>query len=194
MRIAKVSRKTEETAVSVEVNLDGSGKVEIDTPVSFLNHMLTLFAFHGLFDLKISGEGDTEVDDHHLVEDIGICLGAAFKEALGKRENIERYGFSVVPMDESLCSVAVDISGRPCLVYRVKVGKERVGTFDPALVREFFKAFSDHCAITVHVNMAYGKNNHHILEAVFKAFARAMREAVSRNRRIRGVMSTKGSL
>ncbi|MCX7816949.1 MAG: imidazoleglycerol-phosphate dehydratase HisB [Syntrophales bacterium] len=194
MRIAKISRKTKETTVSVEVNLDGSGKVEIDTPIPFLNHMLTLFAFHGLFDLKVNGEGDTMVDDHHLVEDIGICLGSAFKEALGKKENIERYGFSVVPMDETLCSVAVDVSGRPCLVYRVKLGKERVGSFDPGLVREFLKAFSDHCAITMHVNLAYGRNNHHMLEAVFKAFARAMREAVARQRRIKGVMSTKGSL
>jgi len=193
-RMGKTYRKTTETEISVEITLDGTGKGEITTTIPFLDHMLNLFAKHGLFDLTVKGKGDTVIDDHHLVEDIGICLGEATKEALGDKRGVERYGSAVVPMDESLCSVAVDISGRPYLVYHADFGNRKIRDFDPALLREFFKSFSDHSGITLHINLMYGKNNHHIAEAIFKAFARAMREASSPHDRIEGVLSTKGSL
>lgn len=193
-RMGKAYRKTTETEVSVEITLGGRGRGEITTTIPFLNHMLDLFAKHGLFDLTVKSKGDTVIDDHHLVEDIGICLGEATKEALGDKKRIERYGSAVVPMDESLCSVAVDISGRPYLIYHADFGNKKIGDFDPALLREFFKSFSDHSGITLHINLIYGKNNHHIAEAIFKAFARAIREASSPRDRIEGVMSTKGSL
>ncbi|MDI9570855.1 MAG: imidazoleglycerol-phosphate dehydratase HisB [Pseudomonadota bacterium] len=194
MRKGRIERKTRETDISVEVELDGIGRGEIDTKIPFMDHMLNLLARHGLFDIEIAGQGDREVDDHHLVEDLGICLGAAVKKALGEKEGIARYGAALAPMDESLASVALDISGRPCLVYHVELGAARIGSFDPALLREFFKAFSDHGGITLHINVPYGKNNHHMAEAVFKAFALALRSAVRRDERIQGVMSTKGLL
>lgn len=193
-RMGKAYRKTTETEVSVEITLDGRGRGEITTTIPFLNHMLDLFAKHGLFDLTVKSKGDTAIDDHHLVEDIGICLGEAIKEALGDKKGIERYGSAAVPMDESLCSVAVDISGRPYLIYHADFGNKKIRDFDPALLREFFKSFSDHSGITLHINLIYGKNNHHIAEAIFKAFARAIREASSLHDRIEGVLSTKGSL
>ena len=193
-QMGKAYRKTTETEVSVEITLDGRGRGEITTTIPFLNHMLDLFAKHGLFDLTVKSKGDTAIDDHHLVEDIGICLGEAIKEALGDKKGIERYGSAAVPMDESLCSVAVDISGRPYLIYHADFGNKKIGDFDPALLREFFKSFSDHSGITLHINLIYGKNNHHIAEAIFKAFARAIREASSLHDRIEGVLSTKGSL
>jgi len=194
MRKGKIKRKTRETNISVEMELDGAGRGEIDTKIPFMDHMLNLLARHGLFDLKISGQGDREVDDHHLVEDLGICLGTAVKKALGDKEGIARYGAALAPMDESLASVALDISGRPCLVYHAELGEARIGAFDPSLLREFFKAFSDHGGITLHINVLYGKNNHHMAEAVFKAFALALRSAVQLDERIQGVMSTKGLL
>jgi len=194
MRKGKIKRKTRETNISVEMELDGVGRGEIDTKIPFMDHMLNLLARHGLFDLKISGQGDREVDDHHLVEDLGICLGNAVKKALGDKEGIARYGAALAPMDESLASVALDISGRPCLVYHAELGEARIGAFDPSLLREFFKAFSDHGGITLHINVLYGKNNHHMAEAVFKAFALALRSAVQLDERIQGVMSTKGLL
>jgi len=194
MRKGKIKRKTRETNISVEMELDGVGRGEIDTKIPFMDHMLNLLARHGLFDLKISGQGDREVDDHHLVEDLGICLGTAVKKALGDKEGIARYGAALAPMDESLASVALDISGRPCLVYHAGLGEARIGAFDPSLLREFFKAFSDHGGITLHINVLYGKNNHHMAEAVFKAFALALRSAVQLDERIQGVMSTKGLL
>ncbi len=194
MRKGKIKRKTRETNISVEMELDGAGRGEIDTKIPFMDHMLNLLARHGLFDLKISGQGDREVDDHHLVEDLGICLGTAVKKALGDKEGIARYGAALAPMDESLASVALDISGRPCLVYHAGLGEARIGAFDPSLLREFFKAFSDHGGITLHINVLYGKNNHHMAEAVFKAFALALRSAVQLDERIQGVMSTKGLL
>jgi imidazoleglycerol-phosphate dehydratase len=194
MRKGKVVRKTTETDIAVEIDLDGSGKAQVDTTVPFLDHMLVLFARHGLFDMSIKARGDTAIDDHHLVEDLGICLGQAVKKALGKKEGIDRYGSMTLPMDESLCSVVMDLSGRPYLVYRVDFGENRIGDFDPALLREFFKSFSDHSGITLHINLIYGKNNHHIAEAVFKASARALRKASSRHERINGIMSTKGIL
>lgn len=194
MRTGKIKRKTTETDILLEIGLDGSGKAQIDTSIPFLDHMLNLFARHGLFDLTVRGKGDTAVDDHHLVEDLGICLGEAVKKALGDKEGIERYGSETVPMDETLCSVVMDLSGRPYLVYHADFGQQRIGDFDPTLLQEFFKSFSDHSGITLHVNLIYGKNTHHIAEAMFKASARALRRASSRHERINGIMSTKGSL
>lgn len=194
MRKGNIKRKTSETTISVEMDLDGSARSEIDTTVPFMDHMLNLLSRHGLFDIKIVGKGDREVDDHHLVEDLGICLGQAVKKALGSKEGIKRYGSALVPMDESLCSIALDLSGRPYLIYHVEFGEARIGDFDPALLKEFFKSFSDHSGMTLHINVLYGKNNHHIAESIFKAFARALSEAVGLDSRIQGVMSTKGSL
>ncbi len=194
MRKAKIRRKTTETDVSAEVNLDGKGEGCIDTSVPFFDHMLNLFARHGLVDLTVRSKGDTAIDDHHLVEDVGICVGQAVRKALGERKGISRYGSALIPMDESICSVAMDLSGRPYLIWRVKIGKQKIGEFDPALLREFFKSFSDHSGITLHINLMYGINNHHMAEAIFQAFARAFREAVAMDERVEGVLSTKGSL
>lgn len=194
MRQATIRRKTTETDVSAEVNLDGRGEGSIDTSVPFLDHMLNLFSRHGLLDLTIRSQGDTAIDAHHLVEDVGICLGQAVRKALGDRKGISRYGAAVVPMDESLCSVAMDLSGRPYLIWRAKLGEGRIGEFDPALLREFFKSFSDHSGITLHINLHYGTNVHHMAEAIFKAFARALREAIAIDGRVEGVLSTKGSI
>jgi imidazoleglycerol-phosphate dehydratase len=193
-RKAKIHRKTTETDISIEINLDGKGNGEVSTTVAFIDHMLNLFARHGLFDLVIKGKGDTHIDDHHLIEDIGICLGDAVKKALGTKKGIVRYGSATVPMDESLCSVAIDISGRPYLIYNVEFKSRKIGTFDFSLIREFFKSFSDHSGMTLHINLVYGKNNHHMAEAVFKAFALALRKAVTIHGRIEGILSTKGSL
>lgn len=193
-RRARIERKTAETNISVELDLDGEGVATIDTEIPFLDHMLTLLSRHGLFDLTIKGQGDRDVDDHHLVEDVGICLGQAIYQALGTKEGIERYGEATVPMDESLVSVAIDISGRPCLIYRVEFGGQRIGDFDPTLIREFFKALTDNSQITLHINLHYGVNDHHIAEAIFKGVARALRMATGRNNRISGIMSTKGTL
>ena len=194
MRTGTIQRKTAETDVSVEVNLDGKGAGSIDTAVPFLDHMLNLFTRHGLVDLTVRSKGDTAIDDHHLVEDIGICLGKAVRSALGERKGISRYGSAVVPMDESLCSVAMDLSGRPYLIWHAELGGQRIGEFDPTLLREFFKSFSDHSGITLHINLIYGTNGHHMAEAIFKAFARAFREAIAMDGRVEGVLSTKGSL
>jgi imidazoleglycerol-phosphate dehydratase len=194
MRKAVIQRKTTETDVSVEVNLDGKGEGCIDTSVPFFDHMLNLFARHGLFDLTVRSKGDTAIDDHHLVEDVGICMGQAVKKALGERKGINRYGSATIPMDESLCNVAMDLSGRPYLIWRVELDRQRIGEFDPTLLREFFKSFSDHSGITLHINLIYGINGHHMAEAIFKAFARAFREAVAMDGRVKGVPSTKGSL
>ena len=193
-RKARIERKTAETDIRVLLDLDGTGTGRIDTTIPFLDHMLTLTARHGLFDLTVAGSGDTDIDDHHLVEDIGICLGKAFAEALGAKEGINRYGSATVPMDESLAAVHLDVSGRSCLVYDAKFGARRIKTFDLALIREFFAAFAGASGMTLHVKVMYGKNSHHMAEAMFKAFARALREAVERNARIRGVLSTKGTL
>lgn len=193
-RKAKIQRKTAETDISIEINLDGKGNGEISTTVAFIDHMLNLFARHGLFDLVIKGKGDTHIDDHHLIEDIGICLGDAVKKALGTKKGIVRYGSATVPMDESLCSASIDISGRPYLIYNVEFKSRKIGTFDFSLIREFFKSFSDHSGMTLHINLVYGKNNHHMAEAVFKAFALALRKAVTIHGRIEGILSTKGSL
>jgi imidazoleglycerol-phosphate dehydratase len=194
VRKATIQRKTTETEVMVSVDLDGKGDGRIDTSVPFLDHMLNLFARHGLLGLTVQSRGDTVIDDHHLVEDVGICLGQAVRKVLGDRKGIARYGSAAVPMDESLCSVVMDLSGRPYLIWRAELGEQRIGEFDPGLLREFFKSFSDHSGITLHINLIYGTNGHHMAEAIFKAFARAFREAVAMDERIEDVLSTKGSL
>ena len=193
-RKAQIIRKTTETDISLEIDLDKTAGSRIDTTIPFFNHMLELFARHGFFKLVVRSKGDTQVDDHHLIEDLGICLGQAVAKALGRKTGINRYGSACVPMDECLCRVDLDISGRPYLIYNVKYGRRKIGGFDPALVKEFFKAFTDHSGITLHINFLYGDNGHHIIEAMFKAFARALRNAVSLNENIKGVLSTKGSL
>lgn len=193
-RTARIERKTAETEITVDVNIDGRGNEKISTTIPFLDHMLRLMTRHGFFDLTVEGKGDTSVDYHHLVEDIGICLGAAVKEALGNKEGIARFGSAVVPMDECLCSVDLDISGRPYLVFNVNFGQKKIRDFDPDLLRDFYKAFSDHSEITLHINVIYGRNDHHMAEAVFKAFGRALHNAVSINDCIKGVLSTKGIL
>ncbi|HLA28592.1 MAG TPA: imidazoleglycerol-phosphate dehydratase HisB [Syntrophales bacterium] len=193
-RTAIIERKTTETEVSVEINLDGQGEGSIATTIPFLDHMLSLLTKHGPFDLTVRSNGDTDVDDHHLAEDLGICLGSAVKDALGKKEGLARYGEAMVPMDECLCNVALDISGRPYLIYNADLGAKKIGKFDPALLKEFFKAFSDHSGVTLHINLLYGKNNHHMAEAIFKALARALKKAVTIDGGIKGVLSTKGVL
>lgn len=194
-RKADFYRKTAETEIAVEIDLDGSGlQGRIDTSIPFFDHMLSLFTRHGFFDLMINARGDTSVDYHHLVEDIGICLGEALKKAIGDKAGISRYGSAVVPMDESIASVVLDFSGRPYLVYNVEFDHKMIGDFDPGLFLEFFKALSDHSELTLHINLMYGNNNHHKAEAVFKAFARALCEAVSINKKVTGVLSTKGKL
>ncbi len=193
-RKAKIVRKTTETDIDLTIDLDQHTGSKIDTTIPFLDHMLDLFARHGHFKLVVTGRGDTDIDDHHLVEDLGICLGKAVGQALGDKTGINRYGSASVPMDESLCRVDMDISGRPYLIYKVRYERRKIGGFDPALVKEFFKAFTDHSGITLHINLAYGTNSHHIIEAVFKAFARALAQAVAFNKTIDGVLSTKGML
>ena len=193
-RKAKIVRKTTETDIVLEIDLDKSAGSRISTTIAFFDHMLELFARHGFFKLVVKSKGDTQIDDHHLVEDLGICLGQSVGQALGKKIGINRYGSASVPMDECLCRVDLDISGRPYLIYKVKYERRKIGGFDPALVKEFFKAFTDHSGITLHINLLYGNNSHHIIEAVFKAFARALRDAVNLNANIDGVLSTKGSL
>ena len=193
-RKAEIFRKTKETEVSMELDLDGTGQGKISTTVAFMDHMLNLFARHGLMDLIIKSHGDTQVDDHHLVEDMGICLGDAVKKALGDKKGIQRYGSAMIPMDESLCSLVMDISGRPYLIFNVELKSKKSDKFDYSLLREFFKSFSDHSGITLHINLLYGRNNHHIAEAIFKALALALRKAVTIHGRIEGILSTKGSL
>jgi imidazoleglycerol-phosphate dehydratase len=193
-RIATIERKTRETAIRVELNLDGRGDHEIVTGVPFFDHMLTQIARHGFFDLKIEARGDLEIDAHHTVEDTGICLGEAFKKALGDKTGIRRYGRGTMPMHEALASVILDFSGRPFLVYNVALPKAQVGNFEVELVEEFFTAFCNHGGANLHVNLAYGENLHHIIEAVFKAFARALDEACEIDPRIEGVLSSKGKL
>ncbi len=193
-RTASIERTTQETRIKLTLAIDGSGSGTISTSVPFLDHMLNLFARHGLFDLDVEATGDIDIDFHHTVEDIGIVLGEAFKQALGDKKGIRRYGQATVPMDETLASVAVDISGRPYLVYHVALPKVKVGEFDVELTREFFQAFTNHCGLNLHMNVMYGDNVHHIIEACFKAWARALDTASQRDPRVEGVMSTKGVL
>lgn len=194
MRKGKVSRTTKETEIRVSLNLDGSGKNKISSSVPFLDHMLALLAAHGLFDLTLQAQGDTEVDFHHTVEDIGICLGGALKQAVGGKEGIRRYGSAFIPMDESLATVHVDLSGRPCLVYHLPLRRRKIGDFDTELVKEFLQALVNNAAITLHAQVSYGSNGHHMVESLFKALGRALRQAVSRDEQVRGVPSTKGKL
>ena len=193
-RTATISRKTKETEISVTLDLDGRGTHEIESGVPFLDHMLTQIARHGFFDLQVSAKGDLEIDAHHTVEDLGICLGEAFKQALGDKSGVRRYGRGSMPMHEALAAVVLDFSGRPFLVYNVPLPKAQVGNFELELVEEFFTAFCNHAGANVHVNLAYGDNLHHIVEAVFKAFARALDEATQLDPRVEGVLSSKGTL
>ena len=194
VRKAKIDRKTLETGVELELVIDGSGEHDISTGIPFFDHMLTHIAKHGFFDLKVSAIGDTEVDFHHSVEDIGICLGQAFKIALDGYKGIVRYGNALVPMDEALVSVAMDIGGRPHLVFNAEMKREKVGEFDTELVEEFLKAFSNHLGCNLHVNVMYGSNTHHIIEAIFKALAKALDVATKKDERVKGVLSTKGKI
>lgn len=194
MRKHAISRATAETKIELEFALDGEGQANIATGVGFLDHMLVLFASHGLFDLTVQCDGDTEVDDHHTTEDIGIALGQAFHKAIGDKVGIRRYASVSIPMDEALATVHIDISGRPHLVYRVAGLKEKVGTFDTELVQEFFQGFVNHAGVTLHIHVEYGTNTHHMIEAIFKAFARALATASSIDPRVKGIPSTKGLL
>ncbi len=193
-RKASITRATRETDITLELNLDGSGQAKIDTTIPFLDHMLDQVARHGLVDLSIRARGDREIDDHHTVEDIGICLGEALHDALGDKAGLVRYGHAYVPLDEALSRVVLDLSGRPGLEYHVAFPKERVGDFDVDLFREFFQAVTNHGRITLHIDAIRGENNHHIIETVFKAFGRALRMAVSPDPRQSGIPSTKGAL
>ncbi|MBW2196158.1 MAG: imidazoleglycerol-phosphate dehydratase HisB [Deltaproteobacteria bacterium] len=193
-RSATITRKTKETDITLELTVEGKGSAEISTGVPFLDHMLVLMTAHGFFDLTLNATGDIAVDGHHTVEDIGIVLGDAFNKALGTKKGIRRYGKSIVPMDEALASVVIDFSNRPLLVYNVEFRRPSTGSFDVELVEEFFKAFVGRSNITLHINVTYGENTHHIIEAVYKAFGQALDEATTVDARITGVRSTKGVL
>lgn len=193
-RKAEIQRKTGETEVLVQIALDGTGKYQIDTEIPFLSHMLTLFAVHSLCDLKVTARGDIEVDDHHSVEDIGICLGQAIKAALGEKRGINRYGDSIIPMDEALARVVLDLSGRPYLFFDVDFRQEKIGNLSTENVREFFQAIANSAGINLHVDMIRGTNSHHMAEAIFKAFARALKKAITDEPRVEGVWSSKGNL
>ncbi len=177
-RSSKIHRKTDETEINISLNIDGIGKYKINTPIGFFNHMLTQIAKHGKFDIEINAKGDTEVDYHHLVEDIGITLGLCFKEALKNYKGIKRFSTFTVPMDEALTNVTIDISNRPFLIYNVKIKNEKVGDFDTELVREFFISFTNNFRCTLHINNFYGDNSHHIIESIFKAFAICLKDAL----------------
>jgi imidazoleglycerol-phosphate dehydratase len=193
-RKGKVERKTKETEISVDLDLDGKGTSEIETGIPFFNHMLESFSRHGLFELKLKAKGDLAVDYHHTVEDVGLALGQAFKEALGDKHGIRRFGECSVPLDEALARVVVDLSGRPYLSYNVKIRPGRVGDFDTDLPHEFYQAFANQLGMNLHIDVLKGENPHHIIEACFKALARAMESATRLDPRIQGVPSTKGSL
>ena len=193
-RSARVARATKETDIKLELTIEGKGKSAIATGIPFMDHMLTLMAAHGFFDLSLDAKGDIEIDDHHTVEDIGIVLGEAFNKALGDRKSIKRYGRGLVPMDEALASVVIDFSNRPFLLYHVNLKRDTAGRFDAQLIQEFFRAFVNRSGATLHINAMYGENTHHIIEAVFKAFGQALDEATMLDSRITEVRSTKGIL
>ena len=193
-RTAAIERITKETRIKLSIDLDGSGQGKICTSVPFLDHMLDLFARHGLFDLMVEAQGDIDIDCHHTVEDIGIVLGQAMKEALGDKKGIRRYGQAALPMDETLAEVVTDLSGRPFLVYNVDLPKVKIGDFDVELGREFFQAFVNNLGANLHINVKYGDNVHHVLEACFKGTAKALDMATQLDQRIDGVLSTKGKL
>src|SRR5437660_8585152 len=193
-RTAQVQRRTKETNVRVELSLDGSGSSRIGTGLPFLDHMLELFAKHGLFDLEIACKGDLEIDDHHSVEDIAITMGQALTEALGDKSGIRRYGEAIVPMDEALCRSVIDLSGRFYLVYEVQTRRQKIGNFSVELAEHFWRSLAETAKFNLHIDCLRGRNTHHILEGTFKATARALRQAVERDPRITGVLSTKGVL
>lgn len=193
-RQAVVERKTSESQIKISLRLDGTGQRHVRTTIPFLDHMLDLLGKHSFFDLNINAKGDTHIDEHHTVEDIGIVLGEALKQALGKKEGIRRFGTAWVPLDETLAQVTVDLSGRPYLVYNVKLPHRRIKGLDLYLFEDFFQAFSTHAGMNLHVNVPYGRNPHHIMESIFKALAKALDQAVSMDGRVVGVLSTKGSL
>jgi imidazoleglycerol-phosphate dehydratase len=193
-RSAKIERNTKETQISLNLELDGRGEYAIETGVPFFDHMLDQVARHGFFDLTVKATGDLEIDAHHTIEDVGICLGEAFKKALGDKQGVRRFGRGTMPMHEALASIILDFSGRPFLVFNVDLPKAKVGEFDVELVEEFFIAFCNHSGANIHVNLAYGDNLHHIVEAIFKAFGRALDDATGLDPRIETVMSSKGML
>ena len=193
-RSARVNRKTKETDIAVELGVDGVGKSSVETGVPFLNHMLDSFARHGFFDLTVRANGDLEVDQHHTVEDVGLALGQALREALGDKAGIRRFGEATCPLDEALVRVIVDVSGRPFFVYEVTLTQDRVGTFDTELVHDFLLAFTNQLGMNLHVDMVRGRNPHHVIEATFKALARALDSATQVDARVEGVLSTKGAL
>ncbi|MCI8764756.1 MAG: imidazoleglycerol-phosphate dehydratase HisB [Lachnospiraceae bacterium] len=193
-RIATITRTTKETDISLTLNVDGSGQAEIDTGIGFFDHMLDGFARHGLFDLQVKIKGDLQVDTHHTIEDTGIVLGNAIAQAVGDKAGIVRYGSRILPMDEALILCALDLCGRPYLVYDLRLDREKVGELETEMVREFFYAVSYGAAMNLHLKQLEGSNNHHIIEGAFKAFAKALDEATGRDGRISGVLSTKGSL
>ncbi|KPJ56455.1 MAG: imidazoleglycerol-phosphate dehydratase [Planctomycetes bacterium DG_58] len=193
-RIAEIERETKETTVRLMIDLDGEGKAAISTGVGFFDHMLDLLARHAYFDMTLTAEGDTAVDDHHTVEDVGICLGQALKQALGDKQGIYRFGSASVPMDEARADVSVDLSGRPYLVYQTCELPEKIGTFDTQLIGEFLQALATHGGVNLHVSVPCGENGHHIIEAVFKALAKALAQAIRLEDREKGVPSTKGML
>ena len=193
-RRAEIERKTAETQISIKLNLDGEGTCDIATGIGFLDHMLTLLAKHSFMDLTVKAKGDLEVDSHHTVEDIGIVLGEALQEALGDKAGIHRYGNCFIPMDETLAQACLDFSGRPFLVFGAEIPKIRLENYDTEMTEEFFRAVAMHCGLTLHIRVLYGSNVHHIIEAIFKAFARAVAEAAAVDPRVKGVMSSKGVL
>jgi len=193
-RSASIERKTKETEINVQLVIDGSGEYEISTGIAFFDHMLESFTRHAAFDLRLAAKGDLEVDTHHTIEDVGITLGQAFREALGSAAGIRRYGSISLPMAEAKVEVALDVSNRPYLVYRVELENARIGNFDAALTEDFLYAFSQNAGIDLHVELAYGKNPHHVVEAVFKGLARALREAVGIDARVKGLPTVKGAL
>ncbi|NUM53109.1 MAG: imidazoleglycerol-phosphate dehydratase HisB [Candidatus Hydrogenedentes bacterium] len=193
-RTAQISRETKETKINLSVAIDGAGAIDATTGIGFFDHMLTHIAKHGLFDLTVNAKGDLEIDAHHTVEDVGICLGKAFAQALGDMKGIARFGHAVVPMDEALVEVAIDFSGRPFLVFEADLPRGKVGEFDSELTEEFFRAFAVNSRTTLHIVLRYGSNLHHCIEGIFKAFARALDRATQLDPRVTGVPSTKGML
>ena len=194
-RKATIKRTTKETDIAIALNLDGTGSYNIKTSVPFMDHMLSAVAKHGFFDLAIKAKGDTDIDDHHTVEDLGIAFGQALKQALGDCKGIRRYGDATVPMDETLAQVVMDLSGRPYLVYQVELPKKyKLKDFDPGLAEDFFQSVANHAGMNLHIRVPYGRDVHHMLEGVFKAFGRALDQATSIDSRIKGVLSTKGSI
>jgi len=193
-RTSRISRKTKETDVKVSVNLEGKGKYKVETGIGFLNHMLELFSKHSLIDITVKAKGDLEIDEHHTVEDVGICLGKALRKALDDKKGIERYGF-LLPMDEALAEVAIDLGGRSYLVWNASFKREKIGDMPTELFEDFFKSVADNLKANIHINVKYGRNEHHIAESIFKSFARALRFAVSRDKRAKDLLpSTKGKL